>query len=156
MKKFFITSVVVLAALGACSDKKKLEEKVDQLQQKVDSLSGTANQVAVSAPVITFEEKEFDFGTIKAGEVVKHTFKFKNTGKSPLVIENASAACGCTVPEWPKKPVVPGEEAAINVVFNSKGKSGLQNKVVSITANTVPVVTTVSIKGNVKAEEEKK
>lgn len=156
MKKVFIASIIAVAALGACSDKKKLEEKVDQLQHKVDSLSGASNLSAETAPVITFEEKEFDFGTINAGEVVKHTFRFINTGKSPLVIENASASCGCTVPEWPKKPVAPGEHAEINVVFNSKGKSGLQNKVVSVTANTVPVVTTVSIKGNVKAEEEKK
>lgn len=100
---------------------------------------------------ILFEETVYDFGNIKQGEVVKHTFAFKNDGDEPLIISNASASCGCTVPEWPKDPVKPGDKGVITVQFNSTGKSGTQNKTVIITANTLPNTTTLILKGEVEA-----
>ena len=107
---------------------------------------------AADAPVMTFTEMSHDFGTIKEGEVVNHTFAFKNTGKAPLVIESASSTCGCTVPEVPKEPVAPGAEGKISVQFNSAGKGGTQQmKVISIKANTQPEITQVNIKANVAA-----
>lgn len=145
MKRALIT-LVSLTLLFACQ-KNNLEQKVDKLQHTIDSIS--KSQDPGNLPVITFEEREFDFVEIKQDSVVSHIFKFKNTGKAPLVIENASASCGCTIPEWPHTPISPGETGEINVQFNSKGKQGIQNKVVSITANTVPVISTVNIKGNV-------
>ena len=105
---------------------------------------------AADAPVMTFTEMSHDFGTIKEGEVVNHTFAFKNTGKVPLVIESASSTCGCTVPEVLKEPVAPGAEGKISVQFNSAGKGGTQQmKVISIKANTQPEITQVNIKANV-------
>lgn len=104
-----------------------------------------------NAPVITFEEQEYDFGTIKQGEVVEHTFKFTNTGKSPLIIESATASCGCTVPEPPKDPIAPGQSSKIDVKFNSAGKSGQQYPTITVRANTEPNIVKVSMKGNVEA-----
>ena len=98
---------------------------------------------------MTFTEEEYDFGTIKEGEIVKHTFAFRNTGDVPLIIKNASASCGCTVPDWPKEPIAPGAKSRIEVQFNSKNKTGNINKTVSIQANTDPPLTTLQIKGTV-------
>lgn len=102
---------------------------------------------------IEFEEKEFDFGTIDEGDKVTHTYKFTNTGSEPLIIKDAKGSCGCTVPSWPKDPVAPGATAEMEVVFNSKGKSGSQNKRVTITANTSPGQTFINIKGEVTKAE---
>lgn len=104
-----------------------------------------------NAPVISFEETSYDFGSVKQGEMVEHTFKFTNTGKSPLVIESATATCGCTVPEPPKEPIAPGETGEIKVQFNSTGKVGMQSPVVTVRANTTPNITQVTLKGTVEA-----
>lgn len=99
--------------------------------------------------VMSFNETEFNFGKVKAGEKVQHEYVFKNTGKEPLVISNAKGSCGCTVPEWPKEPIAPGASGKIKVEFDSKGKSGPQTKQVTITANTDPVQSIIYIKGDV-------
>ena len=109
---------------------------------------------ATDGPVISFQETTHDFGSIKDGEVVNHTFTFTNTGQSPLVIESATSTCGCTVPEVPKEPIAPGAEGKIQVQFNSAGKGGTQQmKVISIKANTQPEITQVNIKANVLAAQ---
>lgn len=89
-----------------------------------------------NGPVMTFEEMEYNFGTIKQGESVTHIFKFKNDGKEPLLINTAVGSCGCTVPEWPKEPIRPNGNGEIKVTFNSTGKSGPQDKTVTITYDT--------------------
>ena len=96
-----------------------------------------------------FEKETHDFGKIKTGEKVTYEFKFTNTGKSPLIIKDAVASCGCTKPEWPKTPIKPGESAAIKVTFNSLGKMGLQDKQITITANTNPAQSLVHLIGEV-------
>jgi hypothetical protein len=100
-----------------------------------------------------FEESEFDFGTSKEGAIVEHVFKFTNTGNAPLVIQNAAGSCGCTVPEPPKEPIAPGATGEIKVKFDSRGKVGVQNKTVTITANTNPETTLIALKGTVNADE---
>lgn len=99
--------------------------------------------------LISFEESEFDFGVISEGEKVSYIYKFKNTGSEPLIIKDAKGSCGCTVPQWPKEPIPPGGSGELLVEFNSKGKSGAQNKRVTVTANTSPAQTFISIKGEV-------
>lgn len=100
---------------------------------------------------IEFEETTYDFGTVKQGEKVSHIFKFRNTGNEPLIISNAKATCGCTVPNWPKDPIPPGGTGEMEVVFDTKGKSNKQNKKVTITANTNPPQTFVYMTGFVEA-----
>lgn len=92
-------------------------------------------QAPAGQPTMTFESTEYKFGEINQGDKVNHVFKFKNTGTAPLIISNARASCGCTVPQWPKEPVAPGAEGQIDVVFNSRGKRGQQNKAITITTN---------------------
>jgi TolA-binding protein len=108
------------------------------------------SQIAKNATSIEFAEKEFDFGTMKEGDKVEHTFVFTNTGDQPLKIDRARGSCGCTVPEWPKEEIAPGEEGEIKVVFNSRGKRGKQVKSVTIFANTDPVKSVIYIKAEVE------
>lgn len=106
------------------------------------------------ATTIEYDNAKFNFGVVDEGEVVKHVYKFKNTGKEPLVISNAKGSCGCTVPTWPKEPVPPGGTGEINVEFNSKGKPGPQSKRVTVTANTTPTETYLEITGEVRGKEQ--
>lgn len=86
-----------------------------------------------TAPNMSFEQKEYKFGTIKQGESVTYEFKFTNTGKEPLIITNAQGSCGCTVPEYSKEPIKPNGSGTVKVTFNSTGKMGPQDKTVTIT-----------------------
>lgn len=112
-----------------------------------NSASGQGDQDQL--PVIEFNKTEHDFGKVIQGEVVTYSFKFKNTGKSDLVIANISAACGCTASEYPKSPIKPGEENVIEVSFNSGGKQGFQNKSLTIASNTQPSTIVLIIKAQV-------
>ena len=110
-----------------------------------------ATKVATTAgPAITFEEVKYDFGSVVQGGTVDHTFKFKNTGTAPLVISNIGVSCGCTTPEWTKDPIAPGKTGTIAAHFNSTGKMGMQNKVLTIESNATAGSTTVSLVGEVK------
>lgn len=98
---------------------------------------------------ITFEETSHDFGDIVQGQVVNYTFHFKNTGKEPLILSNVMTTCGCTASTWPKEPIAPGKKAEIVASFNSTGKSGKQNKVITVLSNAVNNSAQVSIISNV-------
>ena len=129
------------------SEAEKIHESAASFNAEGQSgnIPGTNENVVMvpagPATTIQYDQPVFDFGTIDEGEIVKHAYKFKNTGSEPLVISNAKGSCGCTVPTWPKEPVPPGGEAVINVEFNSKGKPGPQSKRVTVTANTTPTET---------------
>ena len=82
-----------------------------------------------------FEESSFNFGTITEGEKVNHSFKFRNDGKSDLVIRKISTSCGCTAVEKKAEVIKPGESSSIDVTFNSAGKSNRQNKSITIICN---------------------
>ena len=97
----------------------------------------------------TFQKKVLTLVPLQKGDVVDHVFSFVNEGDAPLIISSATASCGCTVPVWPKAPIAPGEQAEIKVQFNSRSKPGVQNKTVTVTANTYPKVTRLKIKANV-------
>lgn len=102
---------------------------------------------------IEFEDSAYDFGTIKSGEKANHVFKFTNTGDVPLVIINAKGSCGCTVPFYPKVPILPGESSEIEVSFDSKNKTGMQSKRVTLSANTDPANIFLTMRGEVLKEE---
>lgn len=97
-------------------------------------------------PKFEFKEMIWDFGKIKEGEKVEHTFKFSNVGKEDLVISKVTASCGCTVPDWTREPIKPGKDGKIKVSFDSKGKSNFVSKEITIFANTNPVTTSLEIK----------
>ena len=138
----------------------------DEARESLATTSTTAqtqpaNTPAETIPVgpltsIVYPTTEFDFGEIEEGEKVVHIFKFKNTGNEPLVISKAQGSCGCTVPDWPREPIAVGAEGEIRVQYDSRGKGKtraeggrVENKRVTITANTDPVNSYLYIKGKV-------
>ncbi len=102
-------------------------------------------------PVMTLKSSFFDFGDIVEGQVVETTFEFTNTGKADLLINRCDATCGCTVPDCPKEPVKPGKSGKIKIEFNSAGKSGVNNKAVTVTSNTREGRTELKFRANVQA-----
>jgi hypothetical protein len=157
--------LIMVAFIGGCTDKKlednlkSLERRVAQLEKKsgITPISDASDDqpalIAAGAdgelPVMTFESTEYDFGTVKEGEVVDYIFRFTNTGSFPLIVSKATATCGCTVPQWPKDPVGIGESGEIRVKFNTTNRTNQQTKYVNINANTKPEVTRLKISGNV-------
>jgi len=101
-------------------------------------VTATGENTRSKLPLIEFKETKKDFGMIVQGEKVSHTFHFTNTGGADLVISDASSTCGCTVPEWSKKPIKPGESGTMTVVFNSTGRTGAQTKSVKVLTNAQP------------------
>ncbi|MBL7870719.1 MAG: DUF1573 domain-containing protein [Cyclobacteriaceae bacterium] len=109
----------------------------------------------ISGPVITWAESTYDFGDIMEGDKVSHTFKFTNTGNSPLVLTNVEVTCGCTTPNgWPRDPIAHGATGELTVAFNSTGKSGKQHKVINIVSNSVGTTNQVMIMVNVLAKKQ--
>ncbi|MFK8039333.1 MAG: DUF1573 domain-containing protein [Crocinitomicaceae bacterium] len=102
---------------------------------------------------IQYEEVMHDFGDVFYPSDNKYTFKFTNTGTEPLIISEAKASCGCTVPRKPEEPVLPGEVGELDVVFKPKeGQVGQDvTKKITITANTSPSQTFLNIKAKVKS-----
>ena len=111
----------------------------------------TANIKAekILTPKIEMIETNYDFGDILQGESVSHEFILKNNGDADLLISAAKGSCGCTVPQWPKDPIVKGESAVIKITFNSAGKSGKQNKTVTLVSNAIPNTKVITINGNI-------
>ena len=125
-----------------------------QAEQRKEVTTGLVNIPATASgkkadeallPAMVFEELAHDFGKISQGEKVSYSFKFKNTGGSDLVISSAQGSCGCTVPHYPKDPIAPGQEAAVDVVFDSDGKEGNIKKTVTIVTNANPSTKIVTI-----------
>ena len=166
MKNLLWISVLFLMVLSSCSSEPEQVASVVAAED-IKKLDGIRNSTLINNPVtaneaispdeaaqITFEEEVFDFGDIVEGDIVEHVFKFTNTGKNPLIISNARGSCGCTVPEWPRDPIAPGQDGEIKVKFNSKGKHGEQNKSVTISANTLPNQTVIRVVGGVEINPE--
>ena len=154
-------AVVAAFALGsvACNEDGAADAVRDEARAAVTSEAASTPaatpDAAPAAPTgptteMTFAETEYDFGTVTEGEKVTHTYAFTNTGDEPLILSNARGSCGCTVPEWPREPIAPGGTGEVTVVFNSQGKGGDRNQRVTLTANTEPAQTFLSLKGTVE------
>lgn len=146
MKKFF--SILTILALA-----------VSVSFAQADAIK-VADAPAIGAPsdgpVMTFENTEVDYGTIQQNSEPLRTFDFTNTGTEPLVITHAKGSCGCTVPTWPKEPILPGEAASIEVRYDTK-RIGKFTKRVTLTTNEGDEKRILTIKGEVlkaPAEEE--
>lgn len=166
-----ISAIIVFGSLLMNCSNSKMERRIAQLENRVTKIESNRDIKKTTTltppnsnittpseaeekpsgllPVFTFNEEVYDFGKINEGDIVEYSFEFKNTGQIPLIISNATGSCGCTVPEWPKEPIGIGETATIKVEFNSSKKPGIQNKTVTITANTFPKQTRLKIKANV-------
>lgn len=127
------------------------------------SLNNTPNPIAAQATEIekpkgpvtsmVFAQSAHDFGNIKQNTTDnQHTFTFTNTGTNPLIISNAKGSCGCTVPKWPKEPIPPGGTGTIEVDYKPGSQKGNQQKTITVTANTEPTDTRLSISAVVDEE----
>ena len=94
-----------------------------------------AESDTISFAQMKFENSSYNFGDLYQGEKVEHIFSFINIGNAPLILNNVLATCGCTAPEWEKKPLLPGDEGQVKIVFDSSSKIGRQNKVITIRSN---------------------
>jgi len=146
--------LVIAAALVSCRDK-AAEKRIAELEARLNSLEGNkaaspappaAAETATPAetkpegplPAIDFERTDYDFGTIREGQKVNYTYKFKNNGAAPLIVQSVQPSCGCTAPDWSRDPIPVGGTGFVKVEFDSNGKPGMQNKMVTVTANTWP------------------
>src|SRR5436190_2672148 len=121
-------------------------------QEPVESKPAETKADNPNAAEITFENELHDYGTIKYGSDGTCEFKFKNTGKDPLVISNARGSCGCTVPTYPKEPIMKGQTAELKVHYDTK-RVGAFTKTVTIESNAKTSSKVVTIKGTVEADE---
>lgn len=149
MKKVIVLAVAIFS-FASCSQGSGTNAAA-KITKDDEAKLVAKEELAAKVPVMTFESKEFNFGTINQGDVVEYDFKFKNTGESDLIIVKMKGSCGCTVPKWDKTPVKPGESATFHVKFNSAGKRNKQNKTVTITCNTATGREVVYVKGDVIA-----
>jgi len=173
MKRNMLRTATIIAMVvllvTACKDR-EAEKKIAELNSRLAELEGTKKTDSTTPaptpenpapegvkpegplPAFQFQTQDHDFGTIKEGQVVEYTYAFKNTGEAPLVIQNAQGSCGCTVPDWSKDPIPVGGTGYVKAKFDSNGRTGAQNKAVTVTANTWPTQTVLRFKAMVVAK----
>ncbi len=111
----------------------------------------TDNAANPNAPDLKFVTDQHDFGTVPEGPQAKYDFEFTNEGKEPLVLQNVQASCGCTTPEWPKSPILPGQKAKITAIYNTQGRPGAFTKTITVTSNAKTPSKVITIRGTVEA-----
>lgn len=142
--KWGVVGVGLAVVMAGCDNKNSGEITADMIH------FGDGKQ-----PGIAFEELEWEVGNIAEGTVLDHTFSFSNTGNAPLVIADVSGSCGCTVArDWPRNPIAPGENAEIQVTYNSRGREGDIDSEIAVVANTYPSTTKLKLTGRVLGPED--
>lgn len=163
MKRRYFSLVFFAAIIGFTSCNQ--DEKLSQKQDVIDEVTGgkmaesiqdekgqvftpvneeTTEQRTEPKTRITYTKNEADLGEVVEGTKVKHSFEFQNTGNEPLFIYDAQGSCGCTIPNYPKEPIAPGQKGKIDIEFDSNGRTGSNTKTVSVQANTTPETTTLT------------
>jgi len=145
MRKILIPTVIItILSFVSCKTTDKSNHSTEVTADMIDP---------ENPPIMEFEKETIEFNDIAIGSTYKDAFKFTNTGKTPLMLFDVKASCGCTVLNgWPKDPVAPGESAEIPFEFTPK-VTGTNHKTISIVANTIPSTKKLHIKGNVVGTE---
>ncbi len=159
MRQFFYKALILISAtafvtgISSCGNR---NDSRNLLPSDIVNNPNTAggNPETGKLPVLEFETDFHDFGRVIQGEKVSYNFKFVNSGKSDLLISKVSSSCGCTVPDFPRTPVKPGESGKISVKFDSERRRGFQNKTITIISNTQPNSQVLRIKAQVILPEE--
>lgn len=138
-KFYFLFISVALVLFSGCGNSNQSTKEAEDSRH--DSDTGRA--------IISFTDYEHNFGQVKEGEKIGCIFSFVNKGSSSLLIRNAVTSCDCTVPEFEKKPVPPGESGTLEVVFDTSGRSGVQTKTIAVHSNSVTPVVVLQIKAEV-------
>ena len=140
MKKTIYFLLFLITGFHSCVSDKLNDENYEITADLIDPKN---------PPIIEFSEQIFEFDTVALGAQVEHTFKFKNIGKTPLLINSVKAGCGCTVLKgWPKTPIEPGKGGEIPVVLTTK-RTGHVKKYISVLANTKPATSKLFLQGYV-------
>ena len=152
-----LVALAVKQFSGDSGSKSKVAANVVNTNASTTPPADSFDPMANNAPVdntpkttINFAEYEHAFGNIKQDSENKHVFTFTNTGTEPLIIENATGSCGCTVPNYPKAPIPPGGTGEIEVEYKPGKQENAQTKTVTVIANTEPKETTLRITANVQ------
>jgi len=143
-KRYILLLIIALSLLGCGGNSDGVATRLNEVNTDEESSNVTE---------IAFEHTEHDFGRIQEGEKVGCIFKYENTGNGNLIIQKASGSCGCTVPRWDKKPTSPGEIGQLEVIFDSSGRRGLQNKSITVTSNTSNKITILTIRATIVSRE---
>ncbi|MEP6926954.1 MAG: DUF1573 domain-containing protein [Ginsengibacter sp.] len=142
MKKL-IGALLLICIISSC-DIRNTKNKADA--QATNSITNFADSTTVQ-----MIDSVYNFGKVSDGEKVEYSYRFRNTGKNPLIVSSAVASCGCTVPEKPEEPIRPGETGFLKVVFNSKGRVGEVHKEITVTSNAYPHFPVLQLTGQVVA-----
>jgi hypothetical protein len=149
-RNHFLFILVFAFALAACENNSNKQVSTDLVK---NTKSAVEHAELGTSPVISFEKVNHDFGDVIQGEKVTYNFQFHNTGGSELLITKVSTSCGCTVGKYPREPIKPGQGGEIEVTFDTHRRKGIQNKTITVLANTEPNNTQLRIKANVVLPE---
>lgn len=156
MKIVKITCIAIFGSLlMACNQKNEnaaVTDNTNEITTADNQIEADTNATPINpeeAPVLQLEQEVYDFGDVEAGSKTEKVIEFTNAGKTPLLIQSASASCGCTVPEYSKEPVAPGEKGQLTVSYSAPQINGAQSKTVTLNTNTAKAVETFRIKANV-------
>ena len=148
MKKTIVfCSFIILSFVFTSCDKSNATNKINK--DNLESAKTRDLEIKNGAASISFNTTEYDFGTVNEGDIIEKIFKVTNPGKTDLIIVNAQASCGCTVPVWPKEPIKAGETKDIVVKFDTSGKPNTQSTTVTLTTNTEANKQILRLKGSV-------
>lgn len=122
-------------------------------RNKADALAPNNGVAYTDSTTVQLIDSVYNFGNVTDGDKVEYSYRFRNTGKNPLIVSSAVASCGCTVPEKPEEPIKPGETGFLKVVFNSKGRVGEVHKTITVTSNAYPKFPQLELTGHVVSAE---
>ncbi len=145
MKKVFI-GFLLACVFFSCD--------IRNTKTKSDVQGSNSGQPFTDSTTVQMIDSVYNFGKVIDGEKVEYSYRFKNTGKKPLIVSSAVASCGCTVPEKPEEPIKPGETGFLKVVFNSTGRVGPVHKDVTVTSNAYPQFPVLQLTGEVEASKQ--
>lgn len=149
MKKSCILAIAALAlGLTSCNNDKASSQINEENANTETAAQEQQAEVPAGFAKLSVDREEHDFGELKKGDKAETEFTITNTGDADLVIIDARASCGCTVPQKPQQPIKPGESDTIKVAFSANAV-GMQNKTVTLTTNTEEGTKILRIKANV-------
>lgn len=157
MKKYPFAWILLIFA-SACNEPKTAQPTnpdllPTDLVANPRTAGETSKEVMEQLPAITFTDTVHNFGRVYEGEEVTHQFEFTNTGKKPLLISGVTTSCGCTVADYPRQPVLPGESGSLKVNFKSTGQTGFEEKSVAVQTNTAQGVHHLYIKAEIISKQ---
>lgn len=146
-KHLFLPGAILALLTTGCDIRKS--DRMASISKEDSIAKAKAMAIPTTVQMI---DSVYNFGKVADGEIVEYSYRFKNTGDKPLIVSNASASCGCTVPEKPEQPVLPGEIGFIKVKFNSANRVGAAHKTVTVRSNAQPAFPELVLTGEVIAK----